>query len=66
MLFAYICVCVVDLCSEFEGESKGQFLLAVADEESEEFVPVFAFAFTNRTAGYVAFASSRKVCTRSP
>jgi hypothetical protein len=37
---------------EFEGESKGQFLLAVADEESEEFVPVFAFAFTNRTAGH--------------
>ncbi len=60
-------VCAV-VCahSEFEGESKGQFLLAVADEESEEFVPVFAFAFTNRTAGYLAFASSRKVCTRSP
>jgi hypothetical protein len=38
--------------SEFEGENKGQFLLAVADEEVEEFVPIFAFAFTNRTAGY--------------
>ena len=61
-------VCVVcrvrgGLCSEFEGESKGQFLLAVADEESEEFVPVFAFAFTNRTAGYLAFASSQGVHT---